>query len=193
HDRDEHARRRQHSDHELKGPEALDAVRDRAVQHEQDREVRSEARECFGNVERGRQQRPTKKGDHPRERVRCGGLQAMQPYIDDVSERGERSADVQERHLLQQREELLRPREDEDDQQCDAGQSEHDDSPYLASELFFASVSARERFATAMHRAGALQALMQLRRIAPGPSTVSILTYHHVAAEDTAYPYDAGV
>lgn len=34
---------------------------------------------------------------------------------------------------------------------------------------------------------------MQLRRIAPGPSTVSILTYHHVAAEDTAYPYDAGV
>jgi peptidoglycan/xylan/chitin deacetylase (PgdA/CDA1 family) len=44
-----------------------------------------------------------------------------------------------------------------------------------------------------MHRAGALQALMQLRRIAPVPSTVSILTYHHVAAQDTAYPYDAGV
>jgi peptidoglycan/xylan/chitin deacetylase (PgdA/CDA1 family) len=44
-----------------------------------------------------------------------------------------------------------------------------------------------------MHRAGALQALMQLRRIAPLPSTVSILTYHHVAAQDTAYPYDAGV
>jgi peptidoglycan/xylan/chitin deacetylase (PgdA/CDA1 family) len=34
---------------------------------------------------------------------------------------------------------------------------------------------------------------MQLRRLAPGPSTVSILTYHHVAAEDTAYPYDPGV
>jgi peptidoglycan/xylan/chitin deacetylase (PgdA/CDA1 family) len=44
-----------------------------------------------------------------------------------------------------------------------------------------------------MHRAGALQALMQLRRIAPVPSTVSILTYHHVAAQDTAYPYDGGV
>src|SRR5690606_31181615 len=54
-------------------------------------------------------------------------------------------------------------------------------------------VSARERFATAMHRAGALQALMQLRRYAPVPSTVSILTYHHLAADDTAYPYDPGV
>jgi peptidoglycan/xylan/chitin deacetylase (PgdA/CDA1 family) len=54
-------------------------------------------------------------------------------------------------------------------------------------------VSARERFASALHRAGALQALMQLRRIAPVPSTVSILTYHHVANEDPAYPYDPGV
>jgi peptidoglycan/xylan/chitin deacetylase (PgdA/CDA1 family) len=44
-----------------------------------------------------------------------------------------------------------------------------------------------------LHRAGALSAMMQLRRIAPGPSTVSILTYHHVADEDTAYPYDPGV
>lgn len=34
---------------------------------------------------------------------------------------------------------------------------------------------------------------MQLRRYAPGPSTVSILTYHHVADEDAAYPYDPGV
>lgn len=34
---------------------------------------------------------------------------------------------------------------------------------------------------------------MQLRRYAPGPSTVSILTYHHVADEDPAYPYDPGV
>lgn len=34
---------------------------------------------------------------------------------------------------------------------------------------------------------------MQLRRLAPGPSTVSILTYHHVADEDPAYPYDPGV
>jgi peptidoglycan/xylan/chitin deacetylase (PgdA/CDA1 family) len=44
-----------------------------------------------------------------------------------------------------------------------------------------------------MHRAGALQALMQLRRYAPVPSTVSILTYHHVADEDPSYPYDPGV
>jgi peptidoglycan/xylan/chitin deacetylase (PgdA/CDA1 family) len=34
---------------------------------------------------------------------------------------------------------------------------------------------------------------MELRRHAPGPSTVSILTYHHVADEDPAYPYDPGV
>jgi peptidoglycan/xylan/chitin deacetylase (PgdA/CDA1 family) len=34
---------------------------------------------------------------------------------------------------------------------------------------------------------------MQLRRIAPVPSTVSILTYHHVASHDPAYPYDPGV
>ena len=34
---------------------------------------------------------------------------------------------------------------------------------------------------------------MQLRKLAPVPSTVSILTYHHVAAHDTAYPYDRGV
>lgn len=44
-----------------------------------------------------------------------------------------------------------------------------------------------------MHRAGALVALMQLRRYAPLPSPVSILTYHHVADEDPSYPYDPGV
>jgi peptidoglycan/xylan/chitin deacetylase (PgdA/CDA1 family) len=44
-----------------------------------------------------------------------------------------------------------------------------------------------------LHRAGALAAMLKLRRYAPGPSTVSILTYHHIADEDTAYPYDAGV
>jgi peptidoglycan/xylan/chitin deacetylase (PgdA/CDA1 family) len=44
-----------------------------------------------------------------------------------------------------------------------------------------------------LHRAGALKAMMELRRHAPGPSTVSILTYHHVADEDPAYPYDPGV
>src|SRR5688500_502830 len=34
---------------------------------------------------------------------------------------------------------------------------------------------------------------MQLRRFAPVPSAVSILAYHHVADDDTAYPYDPGV
>lgn len=44
-----------------------------------------------------------------------------------------------------------------------------------------------------LHRAGALMAMMDLRRYAPGPSTVSILTYHHVADDAPAYPYDPGV
>jgi len=34
---------------------------------------------------------------------------------------------------------------------------------------------------------------MQLRRFAPGPATLSILTYHHIADEDPSYPYDPGV
>src|SRR4051794_32130563 len=51
----------------------------------------------------------------------------------------------------------------------------------------------RERFANALHRAGALSAVMRARKLAPVPSTVSILTYHHVASHDPAYPYDGGV
>ncbi len=54
-------------------------------------------------------------------------------------------------------------------------------------------MSARERIAIVMHRAGALQALMQLRRYAPVPSPVSILTYHHVAHVDLTSPYDSGI
>jgi peptidoglycan/xylan/chitin deacetylase (PgdA/CDA1 family) len=51
----------------------------------------------------------------------------------------------------------------------------------------------RERFATALHRAGALRAVMQIRKLAPVAPRVAILTYHHVAAHDPAYPYDPGV
>jgi peptidoglycan/xylan/chitin deacetylase (PgdA/CDA1 family) len=51
----------------------------------------------------------------------------------------------------------------------------------------------RERFATLMHRAGALGAVMQVRKFAPVPPRIGILTYHHVAAHDPAYPYDPGV
>jgi peptidoglycan/xylan/chitin deacetylase (PgdA/CDA1 family) len=54
-------------------------------------------------------------------------------------------------------------------------------------------VSAREQLARLLHRAGALKAMMQLRRVAPGPATVSILTYHHIADDDPLYPYDPGV
>jgi peptidoglycan/xylan/chitin deacetylase (PgdA/CDA1 family) len=54
-------------------------------------------------------------------------------------------------------------------------------------------VSTRERLAETLHRAGALAAILQLRRRIPGPATVTILTYHHVADRDSAYPYDPGV
>jgi peptidoglycan/xylan/chitin deacetylase (PgdA/CDA1 family) len=54
-------------------------------------------------------------------------------------------------------------------------------------------VSTRERFAQVLHRIGALKAVMHLRRLAPVPSTISILTYHHVAEHDPAYPFDPGV
>ncbi|MDD1751014.1 MAG: polysaccharide deacetylase family protein [Methanothrix sp.] len=54
-------------------------------------------------------------------------------------------------------------------------------------------MSTRERLAEALHRIGALKAVMQLRRFAPVPSTISILTYHHVAEHDPAYPFDPGV
>ncbi|HTR51240.1 MAG TPA: polysaccharide deacetylase family protein [Kofleriaceae bacterium] len=44
-----------------------------------------------------------------------------------------------------------------------------------------------------LHRAGALHAALRFRRVSPGPTVVSILTYHHVADEEVAYPYDPGV
>ena len=43
-----------------------------------------------------------------------------------------------------------------------------------------------------LHRTGALGAVMRLRRYAPAPM-VSIVTYHHVAEHDPAYPYDPDV
>jgi peptidoglycan/xylan/chitin deacetylase (PgdA/CDA1 family) len=50
----------------------------------------------------------------------------------------------------------------------------------------------RERVATWLHRAGALEAVMALRRHAPAP-VLSIITYHHVAEDDPSYPYDPNV
>jgi peptidoglycan/xylan/chitin deacetylase (PgdA/CDA1 family) len=50
----------------------------------------------------------------------------------------------------------------------------------------------RERVAGLLHRTGALAAVMQLRRVTPVP-TLSIVTYHHVADHDPAYPYDPDV
>jgi len=47
----------------------------------------------------------------------------------------------------------------------------------------------RERVAGLLHKAGALGAVMQLRRLVPMP-TLSIVTYHHVADHDPHYPFD---
>jgi peptidoglycan/xylan/chitin deacetylase (PgdA/CDA1 family) len=51
----------------------------------------------------------------------------------------------------------------------------------------------RERLATALHGAGALDAVMRVRRVSPIPSTLSILTYHHIAEDVPGYRYDPGV
>lgn len=51
----------------------------------------------------------------------------------------------------------------------------------------------RERVAEWLHRAGALHAVMRLRRYAPAPVLLSIVTYHHVADHDPSYPYDPEV
>ena len=50
----------------------------------------------------------------------------------------------------------------------------------------------RERVAWWLQRTGALGAVMELRRHTPAPM-LSIVTYHHVAAHDPAYPYDPNV
>lgn len=50
----------------------------------------------------------------------------------------------------------------------------------------------RERVASWLHRTGAIDALIQLRRWAP-VHTLPIVTYHHVAEDDPTYHYDPGV
>ena len=54
-------------------------------------------------------------------------------------------------------------------------------------------MSTRERFAGMLHRTGALKVIMHARKLAPVPTTLSILTYHHVAEDEPGYPFDAGV
>jgi len=44
-----------------------------------------------------------------------------------------------------------------------------------------------------LYRTGALKAIMAARKMAPLPSTLSILTYHHIADDEPGYPYDSGV
>jgi peptidoglycan/xylan/chitin deacetylase (PgdA/CDA1 family) len=55
------------------------------------------------------------------------------------------------------------------------------------------TMGAREQLASALFGSGALGALMRLRKLAPVPTTVTILTYHHIADEDPGYAFDPGV
>jgi peptidoglycan/xylan/chitin deacetylase (PgdA/CDA1 family) len=50
----------------------------------------------------------------------------------------------------------------------------------------------RDQLARLLHRAGALDLIARVRRLVP-PSTVAILTYHHIADDDPASPYDPSV
>lgn len=50
----------------------------------------------------------------------------------------------------------------------------------------------RERVAGLLHKAGALGAVMQLRKLVP-MSTLSIVTYHHIAERDPAYRFDPDI
>src|SRR5690349_9122872 len=50
----------------------------------------------------------------------------------------------------------------------------------------------RERVAAWLHKAGALRAVMELRRFTPAP-ILTILTYHHVADGDPASPFDHNI
>jgi peptidoglycan/xylan/chitin deacetylase (PgdA/CDA1 family) len=54
-------------------------------------------------------------------------------------------------------------------------------------------MSARERLAAALHGSGALRIVMRLRQLSPVPTTVSILTYHHIADDEPTYMFDPGV
>jgi peptidoglycan/xylan/chitin deacetylase (PgdA/CDA1 family) len=59
--------------------------------------------------------------------------------------------------------------------------------------MLLPTMGAREQLAAALFGSGVLGALMRLRRFAPVPTTVSILTYHHIADEDPTYGFDPGV
>src|SRR5262245_60774300 len=50
----------------------------------------------------------------------------------------------------------------------------------------------RERVAAWLHKAGALRAVMELRRFTPAP-ILTILTYHHVADHDPRSPFDRNI
>ena len=77
-------------------------------------------------------------------------------------------------------------------EQRDAGKREHARRTIAFVVCWSARWECASESPTALHRAGALGAMMQLRRVAPVPSTLSILTYHHIAEDDPAIRYDPG-
>ena len=128
----------------------------------------------------------------PEQRVGRDRQEPAQPDVDDVADDREHREQVQERHALEQRKKLLRPGQDEDDQCADAREREHGLST-IAPGMLLPTMGAREQLAAALFGSGVLGALMRLRRLAPVPTTVSILTYHHIADEDPTYGFDPGV
>src|SRR5215510_3771576 len=65
--------------------------------------------------------------------------------------------------------------------------------PYHRGQKRYASHSVmRERVAAWLHKAGALRAVMELRRFTPAP-ILTILTYHHVADTDPRSPFDRNI
>src|SRR5581483_871140 len=119
--------------------------------------------------------------------------QPAQAHIDDPADHRKHGEQMEKWHALQERERLLGPRQDEDEQRTDAGDGEQCGTTIakLGPNAVMMCVM-RERVAGWLHKAGALGAVMELRRLTPVP-LLSIVTYHHIADQDESYPYDPNV
>ncbi|TMQ18920.1 MAG: hypothetical protein E6J91_07120 [Deltaproteobacteria bacterium] len=130
HQGDEHRGRGQDADDELEGPEALDGVRDGAVEGEHADHLEDAGQQQVGAQDRGVDDRPDEEAGDPGQRRGRDRLQPAQPDVDDVAQHRKYGEHVQEWHALEQGEELLRPGQDEDDQRGDTGNREQALRPY---------------------------------------------------------------
>jgi hypothetical protein len=88
-ERDEQDRGDEDAGDHLERAEPLDAVRDGAVEREQDRHLDALGDHELGNDDRGRDDRPHQERDRPGQRGGADGLQATQADIDDPPEKAE--------------------------------------------------------------------------------------------------------